>query len=126
MQKTPAEKEAFIKLEEHNENEALNQLVTNSNDISGERCMEKDGKLIRRIDLVFYDPEESDFGGAHFYAPRKKFLGMYIDTLYFNTLVIWFMTIILWFTLYYDLFVKIFRKIENITKYLKSKSESES
>lgn len=126
MQKTPAEKENFIRLQDENENEALNQLVTNSNDISGERCMEKDGKLIRRIDLVFYDPEESNFGGAHFYAPRKKFLGTYIDTLYFNTAIIWLMTIILWFTLYYDVFKKILDAFGNITTYFKFKGESET
>lgn len=125
MQKTPAEKEAFIQLEEDNENEALNQLVTNSNDISGERCMEKDGKLIRRIDLVFYDPEESNFGGAHFYAPRKKILGAYVDTLYFNTAIIWLMTLILWFTLYYDVFKKLFDWIGSLSQYLASKKTEE-
>ena len=118
MQKTPAEKEAFIQLEENNENEALNQLVTNRNDISGERCMEKDGKLIRQIDLVFYDPEESNFGSAHFYAPRKKIFGVYVDTLYFNTAVIWLMTIILWFTLYYNVFKKLFDWTGLISQYL--------
>ncbi|HPQ09599.1 MAG TPA: ATP-binding cassette domain-containing protein [Bacteroidia bacterium] len=125
MQKTPAEKEAFVKLEEENENEALNQLVTNSNDISGERCMEKDGKLIRRIDLVFYDPEDSNLGGAHFYAPRKKFLGMYIDTLYFNTAVIWLMTIILWITLYFDVFKKVLCAFGNFGKLFKKESDTE-
>lgn len=126
MQKTPKEKEAFVKLEEDNENEALNQLVTNSNDISGERCMEKDGKLIRRIDLVFYDPEDSNFGGAHFYAPRKKFLGVYIDTLYFNTAVIWLMTLILWITLYFDVFKNILEYFGNLGKYFSVKKEAEA
>ena len=125
MQKTPAEKEAFVRLIEDNENEALNQLVTNSNDISGERCMEKDGKLIRRIDLVFYDPEDSNFGGAHFYAPTKKIFGKYIDTLYFNTAIIWLMTIILWFTLYYDVFKKLLDFFGNITELIKKKQEPE-
>jgi hypothetical protein len=114
-----------VRLIEDNENEALNQLVTNSNDISGERCMEKDGKLIRRIDLVFYDPEDSNFGGAHFYAPTKKVLGNYIDTLYFNTAIIWLMTIILWFTLYYDVFKKLFDFFGNITELIKKKQEPE-
>lgn len=125
MQKTSVDKELFIKLEESNENEALNQLVTNSNDISGERCMEKDGKLIRRIDLVFYDPEDSNLGGAHFYAPRKKFMGTYIDTLYFNTSVIWLMTIILWITLYFDVFKNTFNFLGNIGKLFKSDKEPE-
>ncbi|MCX7729277.1 MAG: ABC transporter, partial [Bacteroidia bacterium] len=126
MQKTPTEKEQFIKLEEDNENEALNQLVTNSNDISGERCMEKNGKLIRRIDLVFYDPEDSNFGGAHFYAPRKKLMGTYIDTLYFNVAIIWLMTIILWFTLYFDVFKRMFNKTGEWISLLKSKKETDS
>ncbi len=125
MQKTPTEKEAFIKLQEDNENEALNQLVTNSNDISGERCMEKDGKLIRRIDLVFYDPEDSNWGGAHFYAPRKKFLGLYIDTLYFNTAIIWWMTVVLWFTLYFDVFKRALDFIANLSQLFKKAVEQE-
>jgi hypothetical protein len=88
--------------------------------------MEKDGKLIRRIDLVFYDPEDSNFGGAHFYAPRKKFLGVYIDTLYFNTAVIWLMTLILWITLYFDVFKNILEYFGNLGKYFSVKKEAEA
>ena len=97
----------FINLQEDYENESLSQLVRNANDISGEACLEKDGRLIQRIDPVYADPTESNFGGAHFYAPNKRFLGGFFPTFWFNISVIWIMSLILMVTLYFDVFKKI-------------------
>jgi ABC transport system ATP-binding/permease protein len=113
MQKTPADKEKFLKLTEDYENEGLNQLVKNSSHM-GERCLEKDGRLIQMIDPVFQDPTESNMGRAHFFAPRKKFMGTLYSTFWFNICVIWLMSFALMVTLYFDVFKKILDLLGNI------------
>ncbi|MBA3683149.1 MAG: ATP-binding cassette domain-containing protein, partial [Bacteroidetes bacterium] len=93
MQKNPAEKEQFLALAANFDNENLNNLVKNSGELN--RCIEKDGKLIQQIDPVYQDPVDSKFGRAHFFAPRKNFMGTYFSTYWFNICVIWMMSIVL-------------------------------
>jgi len=114
MQKTDEDKAAFVKLKEEYENVSLANMVKNANDISGEKCLEKDGRFIQQSDPVFLDPTESQIGRAHFYAPRKNLFGNLIPTFWFNIGVIWFMSIILMFTLYFDVFKKILDFFGNI------------
>jgi hypothetical protein len=102
MQKTPADKEKFLLLAAHCDNDNLNNLVKNAGELN--RCIEKDGKLIQQIDPVFQDPSDSKLGRAHFFAPRKNFLGKYYSTFWFNICVIWLMSISLIVTLYFDVF----------------------
>lgn len=111
--KTPADKEKFLAVQDAYENESLNQLLKNSNHM-GERCLEKDGRLIQQIDPVFQDPTESKFGRAHFFAPRKNFFGTLYPTYWFNIFVIWIMSITLMITLYFDVFKKVLDVFGNI------------
>lgn len=113
MTKTPEAKLKFQQLQDDYENESLNQLLKNSNNM-GERCLEKDGRLIQQIDPVFQDPADSNFGRAHFFAPRKKFLGVLYPTYWFNILVIWMMSISLMIMLYFDVFKKVLDALGNI------------
>jgi ABC-type multidrug transport system ATPase subunit/uncharacterized tellurite resistance protein B-like protein len=119
MTQTPEAKLKFQQLQDDYENESLNQLVKNSNNM-GERCLEKDGRLIQQIDPVFQDPADSNFGRAHFFAPRKKFLGTLYPTYWFNILVIWMMSISLMIMLYFDVFKKVLDALGNI-KFSKKK-----
>ena len=105
MNSTPEKKEEFMKLKNDYENESLADLVRNSNEL--DKILEKDGKLIQRADPVFCDPTGSNYGRAHFFAPRKKFFGSYIDTYWFNMSVIWLMSVIMTITLYFDVLRKI-------------------
>jgi len=105
MAKTPEEKQAFLDLEAHCNNENLNNLVKNAGELN--RCIEKDGKLIQQIDPIFEDPIASKLGRAHFFAPRKYFLVGYFSTYWFNICVIWVMSLILMVTLYFDVFKKV-------------------
>ncbi len=114
MQKTDADKATFLKLREQYENEGLSQLVKNANDISGERCLEKEGRLIQQIEPIFQDPTESKIGRAHFFAPRKNFLGALVPTYWFNIGVIWFMSVLLVITLYFDVFKRVLDAFGNI------------
>lgn len=112
MQKNPAEKEKFLELAENFDNENLNNLVKNSGELN--RCIEKDGKLIQQIDPVYQDPVESKLGRAHFFAPRKNFMGTYFSTYWFNICVIWVMSIVLIITLYFEVFKKVLDALGNI------------
>lgn len=105
MQPTPEKKEAFLQLQAHCDNENLSNLVKNSGELN--RCIEKDGKLIQQIDPVFQDPVDSKLGRAHFFAPRKNFMGKFFGTYWFNICVIWLMSIVLIVTLYFDVFKKV-------------------
>jgi ABC-type multidrug transport system ATPase subunit len=109
----------LIELREDYENESLSHLVKNSDDISGEKSLEKGGRLIQQIDPVFQDPTESNIGRAHFFAPRKKFLGRYYSTFGFNIFVIWCMTTALIITLYYDGLRKLLESGERIAQRFK-------
>jgi len=112
MQKNPAEKEKFLELAANYDNENLNNLVKNSGELN--RCIEKDGRLIQQIDPVYQDPVESKLGRAHFFAPRKNFMGTYFSTYWFNICVIWMMSIVLIITLYFEVFKKILDALGNI------------
>jgi energy-coupling factor transporter ATP-binding protein EcfA2 len=93
------------KLMDENENEALTNMMKNSNDL-GPKCLEKDGELIQRVDPVFLNPTNK-FGRAHFLAPNKNLFGNLIPTYWFNILFVWLMSVLLMLTLYFDLFKKL-------------------
>jgi hypothetical protein len=58
--------------------------------------------LVQKKELIFRDPYDKGFFGAHFYAPQKKLFGKYIPTFWANAIVLWLMTILLCITLYFD------------------------
>ncbi|PLX17360.1 MAG: hypothetical protein C0597_07070, partial [Marinilabiliales bacterium] len=104
LQKTPEDRENFMRMKQRYYNDNLSELLRNSNEIN--RIIEYKGELYQKIDPVFLDPHNK-FIKAHFYAPRKQFLGNYYDTFWVNTIVIWVMTIILFFILRYRLLRKL-------------------
>ena len=115
--------DGLVALKDAAENESLTQLVKNANDISGERCLEKNGRLIQQTDPVFQDPVDSKLGRAHFFAPRKNFLGAYYSTFWFNMCVVWMMSLLLIITLYFDVFKRVLDGIEGLFSLLKKKKE---
>ena len=113
--------DGLVKLKDDYENESLTQLVKNANDISGERSLEKDGRLIQQTDPVFQDPIDSKWGRAHFFAPRKKIGNAYFSTFWFNISVIWIMSLVLMVTLYFDVFKKTLDGLGSLTSILTKK-----
>lgn len=111
LQKTPGDRENFMNLKRQYYNESLSELLRNSNEIN--RIIEFKGELFQKIDPVFLDPQNK-FIKAHFYAPRKQFLGKYHDTFWVNIIVIWIMTIVLYFILRYRLLRKTLDYFEQI------------
>lgn len=102
----------FLKDKDDYENESLHDLVVNRN--TPYRILDMDGQYIQKIDPIYLDPVDSDFGRAHFFAPRKKFFGKYYDTFWVNICVVWGMSLILAFTLYFDVLKKFINLLENI------------
>ncbi len=111
---TVAKEKAFEKERSAYQNEAITELVKNSDEFN--RIIEKDGKLVQKIYPIYKDPDPEhmvDFD-AQFYMPAKHFLNRNIDTLYFNLGVIWSMTIVLAMALYFELLLKIIDGIGNV------------
>ncbi|MFC2175394.1 ATP-binding cassette domain-containing protein [Bacteroidota bacterium] len=102
---TPEKREAFNELRDDCYNESLADLVLNSNDFY--RIIERDGKLIQRLNPIYQDPISSPMLRSHFFAPAKRIFGTFVDTYWANLLVIWSMCVFLMVTLYVDALSKI-------------------
>lgn len=88
-------------------NESLADLVTNISE--KERIIESNGRLVQQINPIFVDVVPAgllDYR-AHFFAPAKNFLGLIVDTFWFNLIVIWIMTLCLYITLYFEFLRKL-------------------
>lgn len=112
---TPELEAQFTALRERYHNEAINELVKNTSETH--RIIEKDGKLIQKIYPIYKSPDPThaiDFN-AQFYMPKKHFLSKNIDTLIFNTGVIWSMCLVLAIALYFDVLRRIIDGIGNLS-----------
>jgi hypothetical protein len=80
------------------------------------KMVEYKNELIQQIDPVYHDPYPSTWLGfrAHFFAPRKYFMGRYFETYPFNMCVIWFMLAVFYITLYYNTLSKAIGFLEKI------------
>lgn len=87
-------------------NESLADLVRNLT--TKNRLLEHEGELYQLIDPVFNEPESEgllDYR-THFFAPKKNFLGVTLETFVFNMIVIWMMSLMLYLALYFELLHK--------------------
>ncbi len=97
-------KEKLDQLKENYHNEMLANFVLNKQEL--QKIIENDGMLIQTMDPVFRDPEARN-GRAHFYASEKHIGNISIDTLWFNTMVLWLLSFVLYLTLYFDVIKRI-------------------
>ncbi|MBI4648278.1 MAG: hypothetical protein HY738_17265 [Bacteroidia bacterium] len=115
----PDGNEGLIKLKQEHYNEKLAQIVSNKvMDISGNGLNylgvhEAYDEFIQIKDPVYKYPE-SNCGRAHFYAPVKKLFGIFIDTYWFDCLIIWLAAFTLYLTLLHDTLRKILTYLGNI------------
>ncbi|MCA6077995.1 ATP-binding cassette domain-containing protein [Fulvivirga sedimenti] len=104
-------------------NESLADLVTNATET--DRVIEYNGQLLQQINPVFVTPDKPsnplDYR-AQFFAPVKYFAGNYIDTYWFNVVVIWLMSLVLYLTLYTELLRKLMDYFGNLSFSSKKKS----
>lgn len=85
-------------------NDNLAKLVRNSD--AKDRIIEINNRFIRKIDLVFFVPPKPVNPlnyRTHMYAPVKQFIGLRIETYWFNLAVIWSMTLLLYISLYFNI-----------------------
>lgn len=112
-------KKEYEDLKNNNANESLENFVTNYTEF--DYTVEENGHLIQKKELIYRDPYDKGFFGAHFYAPRKKFFGGYMDTFWANAMVIWMMTLILCITLYFDVLKRMLDAFGKINFFPKKK-----
>ncbi len=96
-------------------NESLADLVRNVS--TKNRIIEYNSSLYQQIDPVFNIPERADFAlnyRTHFFAPKKYFAGVRIETFMFNMVVTWFMSMLLYFALYFELLKKLLEGLNKI------------
>jgi energy-coupling factor transporter ATP-binding protein EcfA2 len=103
--------QAFTEFRNRYHNSSLSDMMINKG--LNQKVIEKDGKLIRKYEPIYQDPD-SRIGRAHLYAPYKMLGGFKIDTLWYNVLVIWAYTFFLYLALYFNLLRKLLTKIETI------------
>jgi ABC-type multidrug transport system ATPase subunit len=123
MNKDSVARLAFLKLKNDYYNEALADMVLNKNDLS-KKVLEIDGELIQRLEPIYMEPS-NNFGRAHFFAPKKIFLGKSFDTFWYNVYVIWSMSLVLGLTLYFDLLKKLVTLLESVNEYIASKRKKQ-
>ncbi|MDE5423099.1 ATP-binding cassette domain-containing protein [Ancylomarina sp. DW003] len=102
-------------------NQALADLVLNRTEVN--KMIEVDERLVQKKDPIFMYPD-SRFGRAHFYAPVKRIWNYYIDTYWFNLMIIWLGTALLFATLWADLlrkFVDFFESLKLVHREKKVK-----
>lgn len=124
MTKTDDKQAAYKNLFNNYKNDQLEVFATNRNDVN--YIAEYDGELIQKKDLIYLMPYNSDFFGAHFYAPAKNLYGRFIDTFYANLLVLWGMTIGLALCLFFDVFPKTINFLEARFQFSKSEKRRET
>ncbi len=100
MQKDDAARDQFLALQQSYTNQSLENFVTNRNVFP--MIIEENGYLVQKADPIYLDPYDKGFLESHFYAPRKRLFGSYIDTFWANMLVIWMMSFFLIIVLYFD------------------------
>lgn len=105
---TSEKENAFYSRKSMYENDRVSYMLRNIG--TKKRIVEKNGELVQKIYPIYArdnSPSHALDFRVNFYYPEKHFAGSYIDTLYFNVLVIWTMTFLLFLTLYFDLLRKI-------------------
>ena len=105
---TPEKEQAFYNRKGMYENDRVSYMLRNIG--TKKRIVEDGGELIQKIYPIYArndGPSHAFDFRVNFYYPEKHLAGNYLDTKYFNVLVIWTMTLILFVTLYFDILRKI-------------------
>lgn len=94
------------------ENKNLTDLVRNRTEF--DKIVTYKDELHQKEDPIYLIPYGKSFLDAHFYAPKKFFLGYEISTFHGNIGVIWLMSLFLYVILYFDLVRTGLAKLETI------------
>ena len=109
---TPELEKEYIAKRERYENERIDQMLKNIS--TKKRVIVAEDELVQKIYPIYgkneFPENPLDFR-TNFYFPEKYFLGSYIDTKIFNTIVVWVMTIVLFIAVYFDWLRKIVKSM---------------
>jgi len=106
-------------------NESLADLVQNITEKN--RIIEFNDELIQQINPIYMTPKPAhllDYR-AQFFAPVKNFFGVFIDTYFFNIMVIWVMSLLLYISLYFEWLrkaINLFEKADIFNKILSKRN----
>lgn len=104
-------KEMFKEFKNRYYNEQLATIIKNDKELI--KFFEHNNNIIGLKDPIFRLPSSKN-GRAHFYSPMKRLGNTYVDTFWFNIVVVWIATIILFVVLYFDIFFRLIKYFENI------------
>ncbi|WP_317897996.1 ATP-binding cassette domain-containing protein [Aurantibacillus circumpalustris] len=102
----------FEKLKLKYFNNSLDEIVTGS--LEKEKIVIENNSLVQIVDPIFQEPSsENTFVGTktHFLSASKYLFNSLVPTYYFNLFVIWFINVLLFLILYFDVFKRIFNKL---------------
>ncbi|MFA8432964.1 MAG: ATP-binding cassette domain-containing protein [Marinifilaceae bacterium] len=101
-------------------NNSLADLVLNRTEVT--KLLELEDQLVQKKDPVFMYPQ-CNYGRSHFYSPVKKIGNYYLDTFWYNLLVIWLGSALLYLTLWYDALRKLVTYFESMRLVRKEKKK---
>jgi ABC transport system ATP-binding/permease protein len=92
--------EELNKFRQKYQNQSLDEIVLNKRETT--KIEEYKNRLIRQDEPIYKTPD-MNFGRAHFFSSEKKFLGIFIDTFWFNLGILVIMSILFYFFLIFEL-----------------------
>jgi hypothetical protein len=96
-------KEAFLEMKQDHTNKKLEEyLVRNSYTL----LVEWNDRLVRKFAPVYQVPR-SRIARAQLFAPEKRLGSLYMDTYWFNFVIIWLLSLVFYLALVYDLLSKV-------------------
>jgi ABC transport system ATP-binding/permease protein len=111
LKKSLGKSEDFIDFKNKYANVQLTSIVKNDKEFL--QYFVHNNNIIKLKDPI-YDIPVARNGRAHFYASKKRVGNYYIETFWFNIIIIWLSTIIWFVILYFDLLFNVLRYFENI------------
>lgn len=116
-------REEYIQLRDRYTNESLMNVVMNK--MENSKMIISDGKIYQNDEPIYNIPsKELSFFSAHFYAPKKFFFGVLVDTYWINLAVIWFIAIGTYIALYFDLLREFLRFNQKMLGKIRSNKKS--
>jgi ABC-type multidrug transport system ATPase subunit len=100
----------LLALKQENFNNSLADQVLNKSE--SEKIVETKGLLFRKYEPIYTFPELKN-GRAHFYSPVKILGKYYIDTVWFNIIILWIMSLMFYFLLITNFFSRVLNYFKN-------------
>ncbi|MBN1117615.1 MAG: ATP-binding cassette domain-containing protein [Bacteroidales bacterium] len=113
-------KNILLDLKMQHSNEKLSDIVLNK--LEPVKIEIKNDKIIRKADPIYFYPK-STYGRSHFFAPAKRIGNFYVETYWFNLVVLLIMVGFFYILLVFDILDRVHRVFnsENISRFYSKK-----